>query len=70
MNFTVGEEVLVDDVRYVVSTIEGDPPERFRLLATTPTGAKVLWVAANELRKIDVYVRPRDDTEASVRHRR
>ncbi len=70
MNFTVGEEVLVDDVRYVVSSIEGDPPTRFRLLATTPTGAKVLWAAPSELHKMSVYVRPRDDTDASVRHRR
>ncbi len=69
MNFTVGEEVLVDDVRYVVSSIEGDPPTRFRLLATTPSGAKVLWAVPSELRKMAVYVRPRDDTDASVRHR-
>jgi hypothetical protein len=69
MNFTVGEEVLVDDVRYVVSTIEGDPPTRFRLLATTPNGARMLWAAPSELRKMAVYVRPRDDTDSSVRHR-
>ena len=70
MNFTVGEEVLVDDVRYVVSAIEGDPPTRFRLLATAASGAKILWAAASTLRKMTVYVRPRDDTETSVRHRR
>ena len=70
MNFTVGEEVIVDDVRYVVSSIEGDPPTRFRLLATTPTGAKVLWAATDRLRKMSAYVRPRDDTDSAVRHRR
>ena len=70
MNFTVGEEVIVDDVRYVVSSIEGDPPTRFRLLATTPTGAKVRWAATDELRKMSAYVLPRDDTDSSVRHRR
>ena len=70
MNFTVGEEVLVDDVRYVVSSIEGDPPTRFRLLATTPAGAKVLWARPSALRKMTAYVRPRDDTDTSVRHRR
>ena len=69
MNFTVGEEVLVDEVRYVVSTIEGDPPARYRLLATTPRGAVVRWAAAGELRKMSVYVRARDDTDSSVRHR-
>lgn len=69
MNFTVGEEVLVDDVRYVVSTIEGDPPTRYRLLATTPSGARVLWAAPSDLHKMTVYVRPRDDTDTSVRHR-
>lgn len=69
MTFTVGEEVLVDDVRYVVSTIEGDPPTRYRVLASTPRGAHVRWVAPHELRKLSVYVRPRDDTDTSVRHR-
>lgn len=70
MTFTVGEEVLVEDVRYVVSSIEGDPPTRFRLLATTPDGARVLWAAPSQLRKLTVYVRPRDDTDTSVRNRR
>ncbi len=69
MNFTVGEEVMVDDVRYVVSTIEGSPPERYRLLATTPQGAIVRWAAPSELVKMTVYVRPRDDTDSSVRYR-
>lgn len=70
MTFTVGEEVLVDDVRYVISEIEGDPPARYRLLASTPHGARVRWAAPSELRKLSVYVRPRDDTDASVRNRR
>jgi hypothetical protein len=70
MTFTVGEEVLVDDVRYVVSSIEGDPPTRYRLLATTPTGARVRWAAPAQLQKLTVYVRPRDDTDTSVRTRR
>lgn len=70
MEFTVGEEVLVDAVRYVVSTIEGDPPTRYRLLATTPDGARILWATPSEVRKMAAYVRPRDDTDSSVRHRR
>ncbi|MDF1521901.1 MAG: hypothetical protein P1P87_03670 [Trueperaceae bacterium] len=70
MTFTVGEEVLVEDVRYVVSSIEGDPPTRYRLLATTPAGARVRWAAPSQLHKLTVYVRPRDDTDTSVRNRR
>ncbi len=69
MTFTVGEEVLVDDRRYVVSAIEGSPPTRFRVLATSPEGATVRWVAPSELRKIDAYTRPNDDTDRSVRNR-
>jgi len=69
MTFTHGEEVLVDDVRYVISEIEGRPPTRVRLLATTPSGPRILWADASELRKIESYTRPRDDTHHGVRHR-
>ncbi len=69
MTFTVGEEVLVDDMRYVVSRIEGTPPTRYRVLATTPEGAVVRWVAPTELRKIAAYTTPNDDTDRSVRNR-
>jgi hypothetical protein len=70
MTFTVGEEVLVDGVRYVVASIEGAPPTRYRLLATTPRGTSVRWAAPAELGKMTAYVEPRDDTADSVRHRR
>lgn len=69
MTFTVGEEVLVDDMRYVVSEIEGTPPTRYRILATTPHGAVVRWVAPNALHKIAAYTTPHDDTDRSVRNR-
>jgi hypothetical protein len=69
MTFTHGEEVLVDDVRYVISGIEGSPPTRYRLLATTPRGPSIVWASASDLRKIDAYTRPRDDTNHSVRYR-
>jgi hypothetical protein len=69
MTFTHGEEVLVDDVRYVISGIEGRPPTRYRLLATTPRGPSIVWATAGELRKIDAYTRPRDDTDHNVRFR-
>lgn len=69
MTFTQGEEVLVDDVRYVISGIEGRPPTRYRLLATTPQGPAIVWAAAGDLRKIDAYTRSRDDTDHNVRYR-
>jgi len=69
MTFTHGEEVLVDGVRYVISASDGRPPTRYRLLATTPQGPRIVWAAASALRKIDAYTRPRDDTDRSVRFR-
>lgn len=69
MSFTVGEEVLVDGLRYVISFIEGDPPHRYRLLASTRDGVQVLWAAPDRLQKISAYTRPRDDTNDVVRFR-
>ncbi len=69
MTFTVGEEVLVDDMRFVVSEIEGHPPVRYRLLATTPTGAVVRWVSPAAMGKIAAYTTASDDTDRAVRYR-
>ncbi len=59
--FTVGEEVLYEDERYVVSTIDSGGG-RYRLLATTPDGARIVWAAASTLAKIERYTRSKDDT--------
>ncbi len=69
MTFTHGEEVLIGGDRYVISAIEGRPPQRYRLLATAPGGPVVRWAAPAELRKIEAYTRPRPDTNYLVRHR-
>ena len=66
MQFTVGEEVHMDGLRYVVSTIEPAPSQRVRLLATTPDGARVVWSTLSRLEKIDAYTRPNDDTERNA----
>lgn len=66
--FTVGEEVLFDDERYVVSTIDR-ADGRYRLLATTPDGARVVWAPGARLRKMERYTLARDDT-AQVSRRR
>jgi len=69
MTFTHGEEVLVDGVRYVISAIEGEPPTRYRLLATTPHGPRVRWAVPAELRKIEAYTRQHADTAHVMRNR-
>ncbi len=60
--FTVGEEVLFEDERYVISAIEPSSG-RYRLLATTPDGARVVWAPAEKLRKMTRYTLPIDDTQ-------
>lgn len=64
VRFSVGEEVLYDGQRYVVSLIEPGPDGRHRLLATGPHGARVVWTRAAALEKNAAYTRPRFDTDA------
>lgn len=59
MTFTMGEEVLYDGDRYVIWGIEN---QRYRLLATTKQGAKIVWANVQDLEKIRKYTDPRNDT--------
>jgi hypothetical protein len=60
--FTIGEEVLYDGERYVVSELRTGQPYSVRLLQTTRSGARMPWVKPGDLRKIESYTRPHDDT--------
>lgn len=62
--FTIGEEVMRDGVRYVITTQQPQPPYRYRLVRTTSEGPEVKWVHADELSKISSYTTPRADTPA------
>lgn len=64
--FNVGEEVLLDEDRYVVSTIDRRDG-RYRLLATTPEGARVVWAPHAALGKLERYTRETDDTARMAR---
>ena len=61
-SFTIGEEVLYEGRRFVITTASADPPYRYRLVATTPEGARITWARADELRNIRSYTEPVDDT--------
>ena len=63
--FTIGEEVLYDDVRYVIAGTRGEGTRRYRLLATLPEGARIVWATEDEIHKIRAYTEPRDDTGRS-----
>jgi hypothetical protein len=62
MTFSMGEEVLYEGERYVVWGITDGEPKRYRLLATTNQGAKILWVNPKDLEKIRDYTEPENDT--------
>lgn len=68
-HLTIGEEVLLDDVRYVVSAIEQGPLGRVRLLATTRDGVRFRWVPPERVHRIETYLRPVDDTARLPRRR-
>ena len=59
--YTYGEEVIYDGERYVIAGISETEPYRYRLLATTPQGAKFLWVTGRDLKKIKAYTESRYD---------
>ena len=59
--FTVGEEVLFDDERFVVAGISETRPYQYRLLATTERGTKFVWANEKELKKIRAYTESRPD---------
>lgn len=59
--FNVGEEVLFEDERFVVSMIDRTDG-RYRLVATTPDGARVVWVPHAALHKMERYTLALDDT--------
>ncbi len=60
-SFNVGEEVLYEEERYVISAIEHGR-SRYRLLATTPAGARIVWATPDELTKMARYTTASDDT--------
>ncbi|CAN5789165.1 hypothetical protein BH24DEI2_BH24DEI2_11000 [soil metagenome] len=60
--FTIGEEVMYDDERFVIAAISVDEPVRYRLLATTPSGARMVWANPKDLGKMLNYTQPDDDT--------
>jgi hypothetical protein len=62
MTFTVGEEVLYEEERFVVSQITTDQPPRYRLIMTSKQGARFVWARYEELSKIAHYTTPYDDT--------
>ena len=59
MTFTMGEEVLYDGDRYVIWGMEDS---RYRLLASTKQGAKIVWASQKDVEKIRKYTEARNDT--------
>ncbi len=63
-SFTIGEEVLYKGERYAISTQAPLPPYQYRLVSTTPQGAKVVWAQHDELGKMERYTTAQDDTQS------
>lgn len=63
MKFSIGEEVIYRGQRYAISIAKPAAPYQYRLVRTTRDGAEIVWAQENELRKIESYTKPRDDTQ-------
>lgn len=61
-SYTIGEEVLYNGRRYVITTASAEPPYRYRLVATTPDGTGIAWARPDQLQKIRSYTQAVDDT--------
>ena len=62
--FSFGEEVIFDEERYVLAAKSEGEPLRYRLLATRPDGAKMVWADPRDITKIKSYTEPNDDTDS------
>lgn len=62
--FTIGEEVLHDGTRYVITLRQPREPYRYRLVRSTAEGPEVRWVKAGGIEKISRYTEPQADTPA------
>ncbi|MEX2536485.1 MAG: hypothetical protein WD273_12890 [Trueperaceae bacterium] len=60
--FSVGEEVRYDDDVYVVSSVTAVEPFRYRLLASRTGGTRFVFAQEGQLKEMESYLRPRDDT--------
>ncbi|MBX3144112.1 MAG: hypothetical protein KF813_10180 [Trueperaceae bacterium] len=61
-SFMIGEEVKYEGERFVISQASERLPLRYRLLSTTPEGARMIWASPDELQKMSRYTTPVDDT--------
>ena len=61
--FSVGEEVLYDEERYIISAISAERKlAPYRLLACQARGTSLIWAPYASLMRIDPYLQPRFDT--------
>lgn len=61
-DFNVGEEVLYGGERFVIAGRSEGGVFRYRLLATRPEGAEVVWALGGDLVRLPAYTRIPDDT--------
>lgn len=60
--FTIGEEVLYDGERFVITTSRPPEPYEFTIARSGAEGAQILWANSSQLKRISQYVDPKDDT--------
>lgn len=60
--FTIGEEVIYDGERYVITTIRPEDPYEFCLIRTGMDGAEIVWANSPQLQRMEQYLMEQDDT--------
>jgi hypothetical protein len=62
-NFSIGEEVIHKNERFIITGTSASAPLRYRLLTTGKQGVRFVWANPNVIEKIKSYTSAVEDTK-------
>ena len=64
-NFSIGEEVIHKNERFIVAGTSASAPLRYRLINTGKQGARFVWANPNVIEKMKRYTEAVQDTDTA-----